>query len=736
MTKNAASHRFTQLLRAMLLVTLALLSLNLIDYWGQHGQDIQTNMMGRQRMLTERIHRLLLQLDQANTGDATKPQRLLELDQAVKLFNDTLLGFAQGGGTQTSKGTAVLLSADPDPVSQANLQRTLNLWQPFASLLASINHNGQPEPEQVALALAFANRYSDSLLDLTEDLITQHTQTEAAPVDRLFWIDALACALMLALLAWAAWLKRKIEVQQQTDIAALNSHLSTKASAVKATKQQLTELLQSSPDLVFEKDQHGIYTQCNLPFAHYLGLTQEQIVGKTDFDLFPAADAERFRAHDRHTLAAEQGVTVEELQTQPRGTERRLLQVTKVPLSPAANQVAAIRGVIRDITEERANEIALYAAEQQRRLLEQCIAKLNDVVVITEAEPIDAPSPRIVFVNDAFERMTGYSRAEAIGQSPRLLQGTNSQRSELDRIRQALSHWQPVHAELLNYKKNGDEFWVELDIAPVANEQGWFTHWIAVQRDISERKNAESQMMQLINAAQDSARLKSEFLSAINHEMRTPMHGILGMSQLLLNTRLDPDQSLYAKHIASSANEYLRVMEKALDFSKLEAASLRIDRLPFELRPLLKGIEDLIRPKAQDKNLTLDCQLVTTLPQHFVGDALRLRQCLLLLLDNALKFTSNGGIRLMLSPVMQSGHAWLRFEVHDTGIGLSESDRERLFRPFVQVDGSLSRRFGGIGLGLVLCQQLVKLMQGRMGVDSTAGQGSNFWFELPLTEAA
>ena len=509
--------------------------------------------------------------------------------------------------------------------------------------------------------------------------------------------------------------------------------VTTQSNKPETTKQQITDIIQACSDLVWVKDLNGVYLSCNLPFERYIGFTNAQIVGRTDFDLTTHEEAESFRAHDRQTIGTRDATVIEEMHIPANGTQPRLFEIIKTPVYDAAGQITGVQGIGRDITQRRAAETALQEANAQRHVLELCIARLNDVVVITEAEPIDHPGPRIVFVNDAFQRMTGYSRAEALGQSPRLLQGPKSQLGELARIRQALAAWQPVHAELINYKKNGDQFWVEIDIVPVANAQGWYTHWIAVQRDITERKAADAEMLYICDRAMEASRLKSEFLSSISHEMRTPMNGVIGMANLLLGTKLDDKQQLYASLIASSATEYMQVIEKALDFSKLDAGQLAIDNLPFELAPMLKGVESVIRPKAESKKLTLRCALDTALTLRFLGDERRVRQCLLFLLDNAVKFTSKGQIDLVVTSVQLPGQASaLRFEVTDTGIGLTDGDRVRLFHPFVQGDGSLSRRYGGIGLGLIICQQMVTLMQGCMGVQSTPGEGSTFWFELPL----
>lgn len=194
-------------------------------------------------------------------------------------------------------------------------------------------------------------------------------------------------------------------------------------------------------------------------------------------------------------LAVETGRTQEYDITLVRPDGARVfVKVTAVPRKDSTGRVKALYGVVQDVTAIKMAETALVESNAQRQLLETCIARLNDIVLISEAEPLDQPGPRIVFVNDAFVRRTGFSREEAIGQTPRILQGPKTDRQELDRIRAALQRWEPVRAELINYTKSGEEFWLELDIVPVANQVGWYTHWIAVERDITDRKRAEITM--------------------------------------------------------------------------------------------------------------------------------------------------------------------------------------------------------------------------------------------------
>ncbi len=248
---------------------------------------------------------------------------------------------------------------------------------------------------------------------------------------------------------------------------------------------------------------------------------------------------------------------------------------------------------------------------------------------------------------------------------------------------------------------------------------------------------ANTRLDHALTAAQQSARLKAEFLANMSHEIRTPMNGVLGMTGLLLETPLTEEQREYARTIQSSGDGLLAILNDILDLSKIEAGRLDIHLEPFDPRLALEEAADLLAPQAAAKGLELALLVSPGLPARVVSDAVRLRQVALNLIGNAIKFTPAGGVTVRLAVLPGAGaEGILRLEVEDTGIGIPESARGRLFQSFSQADGSTTRRFGGTGLGLAISQRLVELLRGEIGYESVEGRGSRFWCRVPVSIAA
>jgi two-component system, sensor histidine kinase and response regulator len=255
--------------------------------------------------------------------------------------------------------------------------------------------------------------------------------------------------------------------------------------------------------------------------------------------------------------------------------------------------------------------------------------------------------------------------------------------------------------------------------------------------DVRDERLLQQHLVEAKEAAEEAVRLKADFLSTMSHEIRTPLNGVIGMTDILLDTQLDPEQIEFVRIIKTSADALTGTIDDILDFSKIEAGRLELELIEFSLQQVIESSVDIVALRAQEKKLTLASYIDPALPDHFIGDPLRIRQVLLNFLSNAVKFSERG--QILVSGASEthptsaaSSGPRVRISVHDSGIGIGPEAMERLFQPFSQADSSTSRKYGGTGLGLVICKRLVEAMGGRIGVDSEPGCGATFWMTLPL----
>jgi PAS domain S-box-containing protein len=390
----------------------------------------------------------------------------------------------------------------------------------------------------------------------------------------------------------------------------------------------------------------------------------------------------------------------------------------------------------QDVTERKQVEIELHK-------LAQAVEQSPESIVITNLDGA------IDYVNPAFIAVTGYAREDLIGQNPRLLHSGKTPRATYTDMWAALTHGLPWKGEFINRRKDGSEYVEFAVITPLRQPDGTITHYVAVKEDITEKKRigqeldahrnhleglVEQRTTELNEArhhAEAANLAKSTFLANMSHEIRTPMNAILGLTHLM-RADATPAQAERLEKIGGAGRHLLSIINDILDVSKIEAGKLQLEQSDFALGAVLDHVRSMITDAAQAKGLRVEVD-GDSVPLWLRGDQTRLRQSLLNYASNAIKFTASGSVALRAKLLEDTGDTLLiRFEVADSGIGIATDDLDRLFHAFEQADTSTTRKYGGTGLGLVITRRLAELMGGKVGADSTAGQGSTFWFTARL----
>src|ERR1700690_1860830 len=345
----------------------------------------------------------------------------------------------------------------------------------------------------------------------------------------------------------------------------------------------------------------------------------------------------------------------------------------------------------------------------------------------------DAPGI-ITDVNKQMEALTGCTRDELIG-APFKTFFTDPERAEAA-IRLALSKRKVTDYELTARDRDGRETVVSYNATTFYDRDRRLQGVFAAVREITERKQYERSLREATHRAEQANSAKSEFLANMSHEIRTPLNAVIGLGYLLEHTTLSEDQRQLLAKIQFGGRALLGVINNVLDLSKIEAGEMSLEDEPFDLPDLIRDLGQMLAPQASAKGIELLVQSAPSLPRIVSGDASRLRQILINLLGNSIKFTETGHVELKaVSTELSSDRVRLRCTVQDTGIGIEPAALERLFTPFTQADASTTRRFGGTGLGLSIARRFVELMGGEIGVTSTVGEGSTFWIEIPLRVA-
>jgi two-component system, sensor histidine kinase and response regulator len=493
------------------------------------------------------------------------------------------------------------------------------------------------------------------------------------------------------------------------------------ARALKKSEAFYHSLVENLPHNIFRKDLQGRFTFANQQFCGTVGHPLEEILGKTDFHLFPPELASKYQRDDQRVL--QNRAPYETIEAHQQSSEEiKYVQVIKTPISDHHGQLIGIQGIFWDVTEKKRIEEDLA---RERDLLRSLLDNIPDSIYFKDTQS------RFLIISKALAEKLGLKDPDlAIGKTDFDFFGPEHAgaafQDEQEILRTGRSLIAKPEKENL---KDGRESWVLTTKVPLRNNEGKIMGTFGISKDITELKRTEGELALARDAALESARLKSEFLANMSHEIRTPMNAIIGMTGLLLDTPLSAEQRDFSETIRSSSESLLGILNDILDFSKIEAGKLAMETVDFSLREVVEGTVELLAEQAQAKGLELACWMHDEVPNSLRGDPGRLRQVLTNLIGNAIKFTEQGEVLLDIHSEKGPGsNVVLRFSIRDTGIGIAPEEQPRMFDAFTQVDGSLTRKYGGTGLGLAICKQLVALMRGEIGFTSTPGQGSTFWF--------
>lgn len=375
----------------------------------------------------------------------------------------------------------------------------------------------------------------------------------------------------------------------------------------------------------------------------------------------------------------------------------------------------------KDITEE--NTLAKEVENIKMALDESAI------VAITNQKGI------ITYVNDKFCKISKFSRKELIGKDHKIINSGYHSKDFIKNLWQTIASGKIWKGELKNIAKDGNYYWVDTTIVPFFNDKGKPTQYIAIRADITEKKKVEEDLIEATKIAENSVRVKEEFLSNMSHEIRTPMNGIIGYTDLLLEMTLSSEQSEFLDRIKKSSNSLLVLTNDILDLSKLESGKLIFESIEFDLIDLIDQVIKMVEHSAKRKGIELSLYIDSKCPRYIKGDPTRLNQVLLNLINNAVKFTEVGEVNIYVKPQSQKDDKVnITFKIEDTGIGMNKASQKIIFNSFTQARSDTTRKYGGSGLGLAIVKMIINQKQGEIHLDSTLGKGTTFTITIPFNK--
>jgi PAS domain S-box-containing protein len=496
--------------------------------------------------------------------------------------------------------------------------------------------------------------------------------------------------------------------------------------ALKESRQFLQSVLDTSPVRIFWKDRDSGYLGCNKNFALDAGFQKpEDLIGKDDYDMSWRDRAELYRTDDRQVI--ETGVPkmlFEEPLTTHAG--KQIWSITsKAPLKDAYGNIQGVLGTYMDISEYRNAMEALRVSEERFRTM---VERTRDWVWEGDLNGV------VTYSNPRIKELLGYSHEEIVGRNTADFMPPEEAKHFFEENADLAETGKPIAgAEVVYAHKDGRRIVFETNAVPIFDANGKLTGYRGIDRDITIRKQAEEELKRAKVAAEEANRSKSEFLANMSHEIRTPMNGVIGMAELLQDTALTREQREFINTIRSSAEALMTIINDILDFSKIEARKLDLDSIDFKLRDSMGDILQTLSQRAAEKGLELAYHVGSEVPDNVTGDPGRLRQIIVNLVGNSIKFTDQGEVVILITQEKEKeGQTYLHFVVTDTGIGIAAEKQKKIFESFAQADASTTRKYGGTGLGLSISTRLVEMMGGKIWVESEHGKGSSFHFTIRL----